>query len=100
MNNEEKETLKEWEDEIKKYEQDYNSLYNNKAWKAGIETAQIRVHKLIEQLLSHKNTKDEDLYLKAEINHIFNTFTRLNPKQMKTQLDEYVAQRLGTKING
>ncbi len=95
----EKETLKknekQWETIIVQGEA-AEELLKNESFKKGLEFAQIRFIKLVDELLKH-NDRETDLRIKAEANNIINTFNGFygSKKKAKETLEADLRKKFG-----
>jgi hypothetical protein len=86
---EETETFESWE-QILSTGDEAERLMQNEAFKKSRDMAEKRLVDLFTQLLNPENSRDKDLYLKAEMNHLLNTFVVF--KGLKSQSDIIEAQ--------
>ncbi len=90
----EKETFRTWE-EVLATGDEAERLMENEAFKRGRQAAEVRLTDLFSKLLDPDNDRDKDIYLKAEISHILNTFVVFKGlKSQRDVIETQIKQRL------
>jgi len=94
LTKEEAETFDSWE-EILSTGEEAERLMQNNAFIKSREVAEKRLVDLFTQLLNPDNSREKDIYTKAEISNILNTFTVFKGlKSQKEIIEQQIKQRL------
>lgn len=91
---EEAETYQSWE-QILATGDDAERIMENEAFKKSRQAAELRLTDLFTQLLNPDNTREKDIYTKAEISHLLNTFVVF--KSLKSQKD-FIEQEIKKRL--